>query len=375
MMKGLMRAHTSEAGFSLMELLLSTAIGLVVVGAGLSTFKDASALNSTVTNMSDASQNVRGGINYLVKDLSRAGRLIPIGGISIPSGAGATLIGRPSPPGFVYAFDNTTQTTLSAITTGQNKGATVDGNPTDMVTILTIDPILDTCLGGPLQINPASTGTVVPVIAADGSSFSVGTSVACLPSIGGGGWLVGFPTGGQPPVAQGDLLLFTTTSGQSAIQTVTKTLGTTIYFDPAPADPFNFNQRNAAGGTITQLLVGKPILTVQRVLMYTYFVTPVSGEPHLMRQLNFGTAQALAGVVEDLQLTYDMVDGTVNPTDVTDLPVTLNGNTYTPNQIRKVNVHIGVRSETLSMKTRDYLRTHVSTVVSLRSLAFVDRYQ
>ena len=368
-----MPSHTSEAGFSLVELLASTAISLVVIGAAVGTFKDASGLNSTASNMADASANVRGGINYLIKDLSRAGRGIPTGGISIPSGAGATIIGRPSPPGFSYTFDNVTQTTLPAVTTGQSKGALVDNESTDMVTILTIDPILDACLGGPLLVNPAGTSGNVPVLAADGSSFNVGTNVGCLPAIGGGGWLAGYPTGGQPPVQQGDLLLFTTPTGQNAIQTVTKTQNTTVYFDPAPADPFNFNQRNAASGSITQIL--GPVLTVQRVLMYTYYVTPVSGDPHLMRQLNFGTAQALAGVVEDLQLTYDMVDGTVNPTDVTDLPVTISGTTYTPNQIRKVNVHIGVRSETMNMKTHDYLRTHVSTVVSLRSLAFVDRYQ
>ena len=67
-----------------------------------------------------------------------------------------------------------------------------------------------------------------------------------------------------------------------------------------------------------------------------------------MRQLNIFTPQALAGVVEDLELSYDLVDGTVNPTDVKTLPFTLNGSTYTANQIRKVNVHIGVRSETMS---------------------------
>lgn len=373
MMKGPMRMHTAEAGFSLLEVLASTTISLVVIGAALSTFKDASGLNNTVSNMADASQNVRGGINYLVKDLTRAGRLIPIGGISIPSGAGATLIARPSPPGFSYTFDNVTQTTLPAITTGQDKGATVDGSPTDMVTILTIDPILDACLGGPMLVKPAGTGGNVPVLSATGASFNVGTNNGCVPSVGGGGWLAGFPTGGQPAVQQGDLLLFTTPAGQNAIQTVTRTLGTTVYFDPAPADPFNFNQPNATSGSITQIL--GPALSVQRVLMYTYFVTPVAGEPHLMRQLNFGTAQALAGVVEDLQMTYDLVDGSINPTDVTDLPLSLSGNVYTSNQIRKVNVHIGVRSETMSMKTHDYLRTHVSTVVSLRSLAFVDRYQ
>ena len=70
MTKGLMRLHTSEAGFSLLELLASTAIGLVVIGSALSTFKDAYALNSAASNMADAGMNVRSGINYLAPDLS-----------------------------------------------------------------------------------------------------------------------------------------------------------------------------------------------------------------------------------------------------------------------------------------------------------------
>jgi hypothetical protein len=94
-----------------------------------------------------------------------------------------------------------------------------------------------------------------------------------------------------------------------------------------------------------------------------------------MRQYDNSTPQALAGVVEDLQLTYDVVDGTVNPTDVADLPYTLNAVPYSANQIRKVTVRIGVRSEVMSMRLHDYLRSNLSTVVSIRNLAFVDRYK
>ena len=116
-------------------------------------------------------------------------------------------------------------------------------------------------------------------------------------------------------------------------------------------------------------------LSVQRVLMYTYYVDPGNGLPRLMRQYDNSTPQALAGVVEDLQLTYDVVDGTVNPTDVADLPYTLNAVPYSANQIRKVTVRIGVRSEVMSMRLHDYLRSNLSTVVSIRNLAFVDRYK
>jgi len=54
--------------------------------------------------------------------------------------------------------------------------------------------------------------------------------------------------------------------------------------------------------------------------------------------------------------------------------VTVNGITYTSNMIKTVNVHVGVRSEAISKPTQDYVRNHISTAVSVRSLANVDRY-
>jgi hypothetical protein len=333
-------------------------------------------MNETASSMADASQNLRSGTNFLVRDLMQAGRLIPTGGVSIPPVAGgAGPIVRPSPPGLSYTFDNTNATTLTAVITGEGRGPSVDNQPTDMVTILTVDPILDACLGAPLSAAVFGTLGNVPVLANDGSSFSVGTNVACVGTGATGTWIVGDGTQGQSPIKRGDLLLFTDPNGKNAIQTVTRTDATTIYFDADSNDTFGFNQRAVTAGSITQI-VGQA-LTVQRVLMYTYYVdASVTGEPHLMRRLNNFAAQALAGIVEDLQLTYDLVDGTINPVDIPNLPYTdTNGNTYSANQIRKVNVHVGVRSEAKSTQTRDYRRNHLSTVVSLRSLAFVDRYQ
>ena len=382
-----MRTHTSDAGFSLMELMAATALGLVVIGTAMTSFKDAIGMTNVATNLADASQNLRGGTNFLIHDLTLAGRGLPNGGISIPTGAGSGPILRPSPSGMAYNFDNTSATTLTVITTGSNLGPTVDNQATDMVTLLTIDPILDACLGGPLVVNPpvqpngAATNPALPIITANGSAFTVGPNVQCAGAVGGG-WLVGSGSQGQAPVKKGDLLMFTDPFGKNTIQTVTRTDTTNVYFDSNSADDtFGFNQPQAAAGGITQILKSPPVigvaqaLSVQRVLMYTYYVDPGNGTPRLMRQYNMSTPQALAGVVEDLQLTYDVVDQQVNPTGLVDLPYTLNGATYSANQIRKVGVHVGVRSEAMSMRVHDYLRSHISTVVSIRNLAFVDRYK
>ena len=383
-MRGEMRTHTAEAGFSLVELLAATTISLIVLGTAMATFKDAVAMNDTATNLADASSNLRGGTNFLVRDLVSAGRLIPTGGIPIPSGSGAQPIARPSPPGTPRYFDNTTQTSLPAITTGAGLGPTVDSQATDIITILTVDPILDACRNGPLVLNVAGTGGNVPTIAADGSYFSVGTNVPCLPTgTATGTWIVGDATQGQSPLKKGDLILFTDPNGQNAIQTVTKTDATTVYFEANAYDTFGFNQRSAPAGSITQIVRSPPVtgtlqqLQAQRVLMWTYYVdSSTGGQPHMMRQLNNFTPQALAGIVEDLELSYDLVDGSPTPpTNVKTLPFTQGGNSYTASNIRKVNVHIGVRSEAMSTKQHDYLRNHLSTVVSLRSLAYVDRYK
>src|ERR1051325_1072325 len=366
-----MRTTHSEAGTSLIELLAATAIGLVVIGTAMTTFKDALGLTNTASNIADASQNLRGGANFLIRDCVQAGRGIPIGGIPIPSGANSGPILRPSPPGMAYKFNNTTATTMTAITTGANLGPSVDNQQTDIVTILTIDGILDSCLGNPLVALPSVAAGNVPKLSVNGSSLDVFSNNTGRCADGNGDWLAG--SSSQAGVRKGDLLLFTDPNGRNAIQTVTQVSGSTISFQSNADDTSGFNQPQAAAGSITQL-VGQAV-TVQRVLMYTYYVDPNNGTPRLMRRYNMAEAQALAGVVEDLQLTYDLVDGSVNPTNVAGLPYPLNGVTYSANQIRKVTVHIGVRSETMSARLKDYLRNHLSTTVSIRNLAFVDRYK
>lgn len=353
-----MRTSTSQAGFSLVELMMASTITVAVLGIAFTTFRDALALNDAVVNLTDSTQNLRAGTNLLVHDLLQAGRNIPIGGIGIPSGAGSAAIHRPSPPNKSYTFDNTTATTLSAITTGAALGPTVDGRPTDLVTIIMDDPFLP-----PLDVSPAGTAGSVPKLSPDGSSFNVGSQTA---------WLAGDEDEGIAPVKAGDLMYFSATSIGTTIQTVTKVDTSTVYFEPN--DPFNFNQRGAAAGSMTQLL--GTAMTVRRVTMFTYFVyEETAGVPRLMRMLNQFPPQALAGVIEDLELSYDLVDGVNNPANVKDLPYTANSVTYSASQVRKANIHVGVRSETKSAKINDYLRNHLSTVISLRNLAYVDRYK
>ena len=363
-----------DDGFTLVELMTATTITLLVLAGAMTTFKNALSINDAGQQISDSSHNLRSGSNLLVRDLMQAGRKIPTGGIPIPNGAGATAINRPSPPGGpVYTFNNTTESTLTAIITGKGLGPIVDSSTTDLITFLMIDPLLgDTKACDSTLVIPANTATLQN----DGSSMTLtGTT-----STTGFNWLVGDPTNGISPVKAGDIIWFNT--GGTAIRTVTSTDSAKIYF--ANTDWFNFNQTAAANGTLLSLRSGVPAkfpcgFAAARILMYTYYVdaTTTPGTPRLTRVMNHYSPQALAGVVEDLDIAYDLVDGTVNPTLVSDLPYTdaVTGLTYTATQVRKVNLHIGVRSDTLSSQSHDYVRTHVSTVISLRNLAFIDRYK
>lgn len=370
-----MRTDRRDAGFTLVELMVALSITVIILGTAMGTFRNAFSLNETATLVSDANQNLRAGTNLLVRDLMQVGRGIDIGGVPIPSGPSAQPIHRPSPPGTSLTFDNTTATTLSAVITGYQLGPVINGQATDIVTLLADDPtslveFQPNTLARPLPLNldtstlPAGITMPVPRLADDGASLNVGQFTT---------WLSNPDT----KIKAGDILLFNNTNGR-ALQVVTQVTGNDVIF--GTTDPFQLNQRGVTQGSIMQIRgAGSsfPPTEVIRVTMLTYYVdaTTTPGTPRLARQINHFPAEVMAGVVEDLHLTWDLVDGTTNPTAVPHLPATIAGVFFSANQIRKANLRVSVRSDSRSTDQMDYLRHHVATVVSLRSLAYIDRYQ
>lgn len=351
-----------ERGFTLPELMVSMLLTLIVTGAAMGTFQNAMTVNDSASQLADANQNLRAGMNQMIKDIMQAGRIIGPEGVPVPTGNGAAAIKRPGPPGQdELTFDLSTTTTLPDITTGHELGPKVNGVKTDIITILTVDPFMPTV-------------TLAPDTPANGSIDASGGFVT-LPAAAT--WMTGDEVNDTPPIKTGDLILFKNPNG-TAMQTVTGMDSTKIYFDAG--DAFGFNQRSAAQGTILKIDASNQITMMFRVLMMTYYVdnTTTPGAPRLMRQINQNDPQALAGVVEDLKLTYDLVDGIENPVQIASLPYTDTtvspSVTYNSNQIRSVNIHAGVRSEMISRPMDDYVRNHISTSVDVRSLASVDRY-
>jgi prepilin-type N-terminal cleavage/methylation domain-containing protein len=374
-----------EHGFTLAELMISMTVTLIAVGAALTTFSQGLIMNDTGTQLSDANQNLRAGANQVLQDLKQAGRVIGAGGIPVPTGAGVTAFNRPGPAGtvpfpltFSLVLDPSNPSNLPSISTGYTLGPTVNNEATDVITIMTVDEFMPSIQTPPAV--PAAPSSIEGTIAPNGQSVT-------LPATSQ--WLLGDPANLTPAMRVGDLVLFSNPNGL-AIHTITSTDATHIYFGLSPNvnDWFNFNQFNAP--MVPLMLIKLPLNTTSpwtqqttmfRVQMITYYVdcvplvcTAAGATPLLMKVMNNWAPQALSGVVEDLNFTYDLVDGVTNPTSVTSLPYTLAGITYNSNQIRKVNVHMGVRSEFMSRPLHDYIRNHVNTAVDIRNLASVNRY-
>jgi prepilin-type N-terminal cleavage/methylation domain-containing protein len=388
-----MPAICREDGFTLAEMLVAATIMLLVTGAALTTFKQAVDVNAVAGQLGDTNQNLRAGTNQLVRDLMMAGRIIANGGVPAPSGTGATPISRPGPSGSALTFalvaDDDGTLIVPAITPGYRLGPTINGVTTDIITILTVDEFMPVLQG----IGSGTPTGLQAQLNADASQLT-------LPS--NSPWLVGDATASTQPINVGDLVLLKNANGM-AMLTVTSKDSTHVNFTSgSPDDWFHFNQRGSSlTGTIYCIKTpsacdvlpvassvtsaawnpaGSPAVVppaIFRALMITYYVdsTTTPGSPRLVQVTNHFAPQALAGIVEDLRFSYDLVDASLdNVQNVPSLPYTLNGLTYTSNMVKKVNVNVGVRSETMTMSLHDYVRNHISTSVGVRSLASVDRY-
>jgi hypothetical protein len=123
------------------------------------------------------------------------------------------------------------------------------------------------------------------------------------------------------------------------------------------------------------------IATRVRLISYYIDATTDPGNPRLVRRLNGDPGRVVGFAVENLQISYDLTDGVVNPAnvrmDATDLGTggACAPNACSYNQIRKVNLFVAGRSRNTFSLTSDFLRNSVATQVSLRNLSFVDRYR
>src|SRR5258705_8590079 len=83
-----MQKANRNSGFTLIELMVSVALGLLVMAALGTLFKSGMDATLVVTQRAELQQNMRAAIELLSKDIGMAGLGPPAGGIQIPSRAG-----------------------------------------------------------------------------------------------------------------------------------------------------------------------------------------------------------------------------------------------------------------------------------------------
>lgn len=333
-------ALKSESGFSMIELMVTALLTTLTLSMATSAFHGMSQTGDGAALLSDINISLRSTLNLMTRDMLSAGRDIPVGGISIPSGS-ATPLNRPSPGLTTQTFPDD-WVVLPAVSPGDGLGPTIGGTATDIITVLVADPLFQR-----FSLD----------VAEDGASAEVDDDT---------------PIAGAAGIQEGDLIMFEA-AGFRALQMVTMRTDQRLEF--SSGDAMNLNQRSAAEGTIMTLipLAEDPldnqlhVMQATRVLMISYYIDATDpAKPVLMRRINLGPERAIGIGVENLQVTFDLVDGETNPLNEPSPGL--------PNQIRKANVFLTGRSYKEWERTRQYLRTSVSTQMSLRSLSFVDRY-
>lgn len=376
-------AHNKNAGFTLIELMVAMGVTMVLLYTAVQIFRDATNSNQIVVQAADMSDNLRAGLNQIQLDLQQAGSGITVGGIPIPftpnaSGCASTaLINRPILGG-TTTFPNCNDT-LPAIEPGNELGPPITapdassgtvqnpGSITDEVTMLYEDNTLK------LDSLPVYSSTQCPKgsTSLTGNTFTIVFDPSCI----------NLTTAGIQ-VQAGDLIELTDSLGSTVLYVSAVSLaGNSLTF--GPGDPFGLNGRTETSGTITQMETSStcgggtscfPGLLATRIWMISYYLDNVSSPPfvRLVRQVNMRAGTPVGETLENLQFTYNFVDGVTNPSNQATVP---SGNSES--QIRSVDVYLAARSSDLTHMggTKGYSRSNLMTQVSLRSMAYVNRYE
>jgi len=403
------RTSKSNRGFSLIELMVALALGLVITGAAVKLYSTGVDATWVIQQRSEMQQDLRGAESMLLKDISLAGAgLTQLPGESVPLPyATAPVYGCSAGPvcapngalnypciggGCGAAFPPT----LYPIMPGFQRGIKPPGSTTasDIVTVTYSDTNLAlNCYSGaanPITFN--GTGNVLTFMAPPNPP-----PASCVLPPG-----LAYPQALNSTVnglLPGDIVMVGPSStGLLAIGEVTGIAGPVGAPVPcvgnpcaggsqyvvtfANGDTLNLNQSGQAND-LTTTKASAAGVPVTRIFVISYFLknwVDAAGNTTtiLYRQVNGQAAIPLADNVANLQLTYDTYDNSGNLLNATGDGGESIG--VSPNLIRKINiVHLtihgqlsGVRSSL--MATQGFQSFDLQTSLSARNMSYNNRY-
>jgi prepilin-type N-terminal cleavage/methylation domain-containing protein len=369
-----MQKQNSKLGFTLLELMVSMALGLIVMAALASLFKTGMNTTMLVQQRAETQENMRAAIDLMVKDISLAGAGLPTGGIQLPlGGTGVSKFGCDSSTCYVtnstYPNGNFMYGIIPGYLDGVQGGASIPAAPApavnDSITVVYVDynfPIWEYNTAFVAGSNGANvTLTVSPNFTANPP-----------PSITAAGG-----------IQLGDLILISS-AGANAVGEVTNftatstTAGSPGAITFANSDPLNMNQTSATSNSLKQVMSAAGAgtsVTAYRLFVVTYYLNVPGGlqAPRLMRQVNGQTPSPVADDIINLQFAYDVYNSSVTPTVLDPNQVNPLGNAESPNNIQKVNISvIGQSITTMGNKAQS---TSMATSVSAGNMTFRSQQQ
>lgn len=349
----------NERGVGLMEMLIAVLLTVILLGAAFGFFDNMESMSEEVSVMSEANNSLRGSVDLITRDIYAAGTAIPAGGVPIPSGAGAAQVKRPGPGSTYFPATNGV---LSVVTPGPGLSGTIDGLPSDEITLIMVD---ENWTGQTaLQISSITDSV------SNGYTVNVTIPASCTQNCT-------IAPGGAYNVNVGDVMMFTASTGSGlGIVTTVDNVNNIVYF---AADPLGLDQVCVAQGCAGSIdaLEPDPVnnpgvypsgMALTKIDMVTYYIdNSKPAHPYtLMRQLGADAPNAVAYGINNLQVTYDLSTGGAGNTN---LP-----NPANPNQIRKVNLWLSAISPSPLRKSHRYYSNSLASAVTLRNLEYVNQF-
>lgn len=349
-----------DRGFSLLELLISMALGLLVLASVVQLFKAGMDSTRLVVARAETQQNMRAAIELMTKDISLAGSGLPPGGIQLPTGGVASLYGCDQTgvchvPNNQYPNNNYMYGVIPGFSSGVEGGAAIPSAPAavnDSITVVYADyafPLNEYDVKFPAGNLSGQTLNITP-----DAKF-----VPAPPLVTAAGGL-----------QVGDLIWLSNTAGNAVGELTGFTNGTLAF---ANGDPLRMNQSAAATNNIAALSAGGT-MTAYRLYAVTYYLTvPNNGQlPRLMRQVNGLTPVPVADNIINLQFAYDLYNSTTNTLDASQAnPLGVAGDDL--NLVQKIN--IAVLGQSLLNNGKNAQSMALVTSVSAQNMAYRNRYQ
>jgi prepilin-type N-terminal cleavage/methylation domain-containing protein len=394
------RTTNRERGFSLVEMMVSVALGSIVLAAAVQMYTKGLGATWIVNQRAELQQDFRAASNMLTKDLSLAGAgLGDNAAIALPSGStpqygcDQTTAGHPCYINGVAGLYpvNGGVPYMYGLITGYNKGPTLNASqgPTDVITVIYTDSDFYLNCYIP-KVTAKSTVTFSQPV-----SPNTWATEGCLPGTVAQPQAPNDSAAGLTP---GDVVLMTL-GGKTIVAEVTGAVtvngsgSTATYSVPfADSDALKLNQTGSGTGLNSVALNAAGAASTApcsatgpcRLMIVTYYIDNTTTPPRLMRQVSGHSPMPVVENIAWMKFTYDMFnDSTL--TYCTSQPNPGSGdandtcsNGLLPNQITKINIqNLALNSTQLGTQFglgNGYQRLDLQTSVCARNLTYNDNY-